>query len=169
MNARRPPPRAAPLLPGPVFGAPRPDHVPPEALSAEELNLSIVSLRRKLRSARQSLALTRAGGTLLSVALLVTGFVLLWFGPAPILERVFGAGAIATTYGVFLWWSAAVAVCVLGGVFGDRLLRGRLRLARGWAHRVEELRHRLAHAEAERQRRQDGGPSATAPDPRTAR
>jgi membrane protein implicated in regulation of membrane protease activity len=142
-----------PPLPGPVFVARRPDRDPPETLPTAELERSIESLRRKLRSAENALLVTRFGGALLALALIGTGFVLLWLGPRPFLERLVGSRAITTTYDVFLWWSVVIVVCVVGGAFGDQLLRGRLRLARGWRHRVEELRHRLEHAEAERRRR----------------
>lgn len=153
MDARRSTPPAAPSLQGPVFVARRPDRVPPETLEAAELERSIASLSRKLRSARNALLVTRLGGALLAIALSVTGFVLLWLGPEPFLERVVGARTIATSYDLILWWSVVIVVCVIGGAYGDHLLRGRARLARGWRHRVEELRQRLEHAEAEQQNR----------------
>ena len=144
--------------------APRPDHVPPEALPSAELGQSIRTLRRKLRSARNALFVTRLGGALLTVALIVTGFALLWIGPERFLERLLGLRAIATTYDVILWWSVVIVVCVVGGALGDQLVRSRLRLARGWRHRVDELRHRLAHAEAEQRRRHGEALVPDAPD-----
>ena len=152
MNVRRPSSPAIPPQPGPVFVAPRPDRVPPETLRTAELEHSIRSLQRKLRSAENALFATRLGGAVLAAALLITGFVLLWFGPAPFVERLAGR-AIATTYDVFLWWSIVIVACVIGGALGDQMVRGRLRLARGWRHRVDELRHRLDHAETEQARR----------------
>ena len=169
MDARRPTPPAAPPLQGPVFVARRPDRVPPERLPTAELESSIHSLRRKVRSARSALFITRIGGALLSTALIVTGFVLLWFGPKPFVELLTGSRAIITTYDLMLWWSIVVVICVLGGAFGDQLLRGRLRLVRGWAHRVDELSNRLEHAEAERQRRPLAPPSRSKRDQRGKR
>jgi hypothetical protein len=142
-----------PPPPGPVFVARQPDRVPPETLSTAALEHSIESLRRKLRSAQYALLVARIGGALLTLGLLVTGFVLLWSGPEPFLERLVGSRTIVTTYDVFLWWCVVIVVCVVGGAFGDQLLRGRLRMARGWRHRVDEVRHRLEHAEAEQRRR----------------
>jgi len=117
-----------------------------------------------LRSARNALFVTRLGGALLTVALIVTGFALLWIGPERFLERLLGLRAIATTYDVILWWSVVIVVCVVGGALGDQLVRSRLRLARGWRHRVDELRHRLEHAEAEQRRRHGEALVPDAPD-----
>jgi hypothetical protein len=164
MDARRSSSPSMTPHPGPLFVAPRPDHVPPEALSSTELEQSVRTLRRKLRSARNALFVTRLGGALLTVALIITGFALLWIGPEPFLERLLGLRAITTTYDAILWWSIVIVVCVVGGALGDQLVRGRLRLARGWRNRVDELRHRLDHAETEQRRRHGEAPGPSAPD-----
>jgi hypothetical protein len=66
---------------------------------------------------------------------------------------VFGHARIATTYDVMLWWFAVIVLAILVVITGDQILRGRLRLARGWKHRVDELDRRIADAERELKRR----------------
>lgn len=135
------------------FGPQRPDHVPPETLTDGELADSISTLDRKLRSARQAYLVARVAGIVMTAIVLCLGFTLLYFGPSPFLERVFGKSTPATTYDVFLWWIAVLVLAVAGGAFGDQVLRGRQRTVRGWKYRVAELTRRLEDAEAVQRRR----------------
>lgn len=107
-------------------------------------------------SPRPSLRATQAAGAAITVVIFSLGGILLWFGPSPFLENVFGQGGslTATSYDVFAWWLAVIVLAVLGGVFGDQLLRGKLRLARGWKSRVSELTRRLEDARHEQRRRE---------------
>lgn len=140
------------------FGPQRPDHIPPETLTDRELADSIASLDRKVRSARQAYLAARIAGIALTATVLGLGFALLYFGPAPFLERVFGKSTPATTYDVFLWWIAILVLAVAGGAFGDQVLRGRERIVRGWKYRVAELTRRLEDAEAVQRRRATESP-----------
>jgi hypothetical protein len=133
----------------------RPDHIPPEALTDSELAHSIDSLDRKLRSARQAYYVAQTAGITLTVGVLTIALALLYFGPTPFLERVFGQSAPATTYDVFLWWIAVLVLAVAAGAFGDQVLRGRVRMARGWKNRVAELERRLGDAENVQRRRNE--------------
>jgi hypothetical protein len=140
---------------GPValFAPQRPDHTPPQVLSDDELARSVATLHRKLHSARRSHLATQIASvtvTLVVVALVAT---LVWFGPEPFLERVFGHARVATTYDVGLWWFAVIVLAIFGAFVGDQLVRGRLRLVRGWKHRVDELDRRLSDAAQEQKRR----------------
>ena len=146
--------------PNPVlhFGPQRPDHVPPETLTDGELADAIASLDRKVRSARQAYLVAQLAGIALTATVLGLGFTLLYFGPTPFLERVFGKSTPATTYDVFLWWIAILVLAVAGGAFGDQVLRGRQRTVRGWKYRVAELRRRLEDAEAVQRRRATEAP-----------
>ncbi len=139
------------------FGPQRPDHIPPETLTDAELAHSIDSLDRKLRSAKQAYLVAQVAGVSLTIAVLALGFALLYFGPTPFMERVFGQSTPATTYDVFLWWLAVLVLAVAGGAFGDQVLRGRQRMVRGWKYRVAELERRLEDAESVRQRRLSEG------------
>ncbi len=156
MTPPRPPTRPDLHVPATLFKKPSPDHVPAEALSRDELAASIASLERKLRGARRSLRTTQLAGVALTVVIFSLGGILLWFGPSPFLENVFGQGGslTATSYDVFAWWLAVTVLAVLGGVLGDQLLRGKLRLARGWKSRVAELTRRLEDARREQRRRE---------------
>ncbi|MBI3568595.1 MAG: hypothetical protein HY084_10410 [Gemmatimonadetes bacterium] len=141
--------------PATLFARHNPDHVPAEALTERELAASIDSLERKLRSARRSLLAAQLAGALITLVVLALGGILLWFGPTPFLENVFGHGGSlkATTYDVFVWWLAVIVLAVMGGAFGDQMLRGRLRMARGWKSRVADLTRRLEDARHVQHRR----------------
>ena len=139
--------------PAALFAPQRPDHMPPQNLRDDELAVSIVSLRRKRRSARRSYAAAQFAGIALTLVLIALTATVLWYGPEPFIERVFGHVRVATTYDVFAWWLAVIVLAILGGTFGDQLLRGRLRLAHGWKHRLIEVDRRLADAEHEQRRR----------------
>ena len=106
-----------------------------------------------MHSARQAYLVARLAGIALTMTVLGLGFTLLYFGPTPFLERVFGKSAPATTYDVFLWWIAVLVLAVAGGAFGDQVLRGRQRTVRGWKYRLAELTRRLEDAEAVQRRR----------------
>lgn len=153
MDAPRPPHRFAPNSTTPLFIEQPPDHVPPENLTDEALDHAIRTLRAKLYSARRTLRITRLACAVLAAAIFGAGFTLLWAGPAPFFERFLSNGHVTTTYDATVWWIALLALAIVGGAFGDQILRGRLRLIRGWAHRVHELQERLAHAETVRERR----------------
>ncbi len=142
--------------PAALFAPQRPDHMPPQTLKDDELALAIVSLKRKQHSARRSYAAAQLAGISLTLVLIALTATVLWYGPEPFIERVFGHARIATTYDVFAWWLAVIVLAILGGVFGDQLLRGRLRLAHGWKNRLIELDRRLDDAEHEQRRRTPG-------------
>ena len=145
-----------PSGPAALFAPQRPDHLPPQTLGDDELALSVASLRRKRHSVRRSYAAAQFAGISLTLVLIALTATLLWYGPEPFIERVFGHARIATTYDVFVWWFAVIVLAILGGTFGDQLLRGRLRLAHGWKNRLAELDRRLADAEAEQTHRTPG-------------
>lgn len=151
-------PRPDIRAPETLFVRQRPDHVPPESLDHAELAASIASLELKLLSSKRSLMVAQTAGVLLVTFVVVLGGLLLYFGPSPFLQHVFhnSESLVATTYDVVLWWLALVVLAVFGGIFGDQLLRGRLRLSRGWKHRVAELSRRLDDAQRERLRREAG-------------
>ncbi len=155
MTAPRPPLRPDVHVPSTLFGRQRPDHIPAETLTNAELPAAIASLERKLRSAKQSLLAAHIAGAALTAVLFAAGGVLLWFGPTPFLETVFRRTVAlqATTYDIFAWWAAVVFLAVVGGVFADQLVRGKLRLARGWKTRVVDLTRRLEDARRVQQRR----------------
>jgi hypothetical protein len=139
--------------PAALFAPQRPDHMPPQTLADDELALSVDSLRRKRQSARRSYTVAHLAGIALTVVLVALTATVLWYGPEPFIEHVFGHARIATTYDIIVWWFAVIVLAILGGTFGDQLLRGRLRLAHGWKHRLTELDRRLADAEHEQRRR----------------
>lgn len=151
-------PRPDIRAPATLFAKHRPDHVPPESLDHAELAASIASLELKLLSSKRALVAAQTAGALLVTFVVVLGGALLYFGPSPFLQHVFhnSESLVATTYDVVLWWLALVVLAVIGGLIGDQLLRGRLRLARGWKHRVADLSRRLEDAQRVRQRREDG-------------
>lgn len=154
MAAPRPPYR--PSSPGVLLHAPSPDHSPPNLLTDEELAQSIESLTVKLRSAERNLAAVYMAWAGVSVVLLVVGLILLWYGPTVFLDRVLGVTDSNNTLVMAFWWIAVVAVAVFGGAMGDQVLRRKLRLARNWRHRVDELTMRLRDAESVKQRRAGG-------------
>lgn len=47
------------------------------------------------------------------LAMLVGGFAILWAGPAPFLELVQGQRVLATTWDVFAWWFAVLAIFII--------------------------------------------------------
>jgi hypothetical protein len=159
MTSPRPGARPDVHAPATLFVKQRPDHVPAEVLTNAELTASIAALERKLISARRSLFATHAAGAVITIVLLSLGVILLWFGPSPFLENVFGQGGTltATMYDVFVWWLAVLVLAVMGGAFGDQMLRGRLRLARGWKSRVADLSRRLEDARSVLARRRGDG------------
>jgi len=132
----------------PRFHAPRPDHSPPELLSDDELARAIQTLRRKAHSVRRARLAANVAGATLTVAILAAGFVLLWAGPAPFLERLTGQRTLATPWHIVLWWLGVLLLAAVGGALGDQLLRGRLRMVRGWSHKLHDLERRLAEAES---------------------
>lgn len=143
---------------GPVafFAPQRPDHMPPQTLNDDELALAIESLKLKQHSAQRSYAAAHLAGIALTVVLIALTAIVLWYGPEPFFERVFRRAHVATTYDFLVWWIVVLVLAILGGTFGDQLLRGRLRLAHGWKHRLIELDRRLADAEHEQRRRTPG-------------
>ncbi len=145
-----------PSGPAALFAPQRPDHMPPQTLDDDELALAVASLRRKQHSARRSYAAAQLAGIALTLLLIALTATVLWYGPEPFIERVFGHARVATTYDVFVWWLAVIVLAILGGTFGDQLLRGRLRLAHGWKHRLTELDQRLADAVEEQKHRTPG-------------
>jgi|GEM_PF-6620775 len=145
-----------PSGPAALFAPQRPDHMPPQTLDDDELALAVASLRRKQHSARRSYAAAHLAGIALTLLLIALTATVLWYGPEPFIERVFGHARVATTYDVFVWWLAVIVLAILGGTFGDQLLRGRLRLAHGWKHRLTELDQRLADAVEEQKHRTPG-------------
>ena len=145
-----------PSGPAALFAPQRPDHMPPQTLDDDELALAVASLRRKQHSARRSYAAAHLAGIALTLLLIALTATVLWYGPEPFIERVFGHARVATTYDVFVWWLAVIVLAILGGTFGDQLLRGRLRLALGWKHRLTELDQRLADAVEEQKHRTPG-------------
>jgi hypothetical protein len=137
----------------PHFHPPRPDHAPAELLSDEELARVIATLRRKVHSVRRARLAANVAGAALTVAVLTAGFVLLWAGPAPFLERLTGQRTLATPWHLVLWWLGVLLLAAVGGALGDQILRRRLRVVRGWSHKLHELERRLAEAESVRHRR----------------
>lgn len=128
--------------------------MPPQTLSEADLDESIRSLHRKLHSSRRALRYAQLAGIAFTLALLGAGFVLLWFGPYSWLGALFGLKGATKSTGVWMWWVIIITIAVVGGAFGDQLLRGRLRLARAWRLRVDELELRLHDAESIKSRRQ---------------
>ncbi len=137
----------APNSSTPLFVAQRPDHLPPESLDDTELAASIRSLKRKRRAARRALLATRIASGTATALLAGAVFALLWVGPAQFLERLLGRGTATTTYDAALWWASLTVLAIGGVLLGDQLLRGKLRLARGWHHRIHDLDRRLRDAQ----------------------
>lgn len=133
----------------PHFAAQRPDHSPPDTLSDEELARAIDSLERKLRSAKRMLVLANSARLLFLGLLLIAGFAFLILGPAPFLELAEGTRTLATTWDVFVWWFAVLAVASIAGALANQAMRRRRRRAKGWKLRVEELDRRLDEARQE--------------------
>jgi hypothetical protein len=137
----------------PHFVAQPPSHVPPATLSDVDLAMAIDSLHRKLRRARRSLLLAHIAGSSLMLIVIGAGFAVLWAGPAPFFARFLGHDYATTTFDAAAWWLVLILLAILGGAFGDQLLRGKLRIVRGWRHRVHDLARRLADAEDIRRQR----------------
>jgi len=131
----------------PHFRTRRSRNAPPHILADDELAASIVSLHRKLGFARRGLLAAHVAGTLITIVVLGAGFALLWAGPAPFFERFLGPTYVTTTFDAIAWWLVLLLLAILGGTFGDQLLRGKLRLVHHWRHRVRELERRIAEAE----------------------
>src|SRR3990172_6457017 len=140
----------------PLFANHPSGHEPPATLTDAELEASLVALRHKLRSARRSLLLAHAVGATLTVVILGAGFAVLSAGPAPFFERFLGHAHETTTFDAVAWWLVPLLPARAGGPFGDQLLRGKRRRARGWGPRVRELEPRGADAEAGRRERGAG-------------
>jgi hypothetical protein len=130
----------------PHFAAQRPDHSPPDTLSGDELARAIDSLERKHRSAKRMLMLANGARLIFFGLLLAGGFAILIIGPAPFLELVEGQRTLATTWDVFAWWFAVLAIASIAGALAIQAARRRRRRAVGWKHRVGELERRLAEA-----------------------
>jgi hypothetical protein len=137
----------------PHFAAQPPSNAPPATLSDGDLALALDSLHRKLRRARHSLLLAHIAGATLTLIVIGAGFVVLWAGPAPFFARFLGHGYVTTTVDAAVWWLVLLLLAIVGGAYGDQLLRGKLRLVRGWRHRVDDLERRLADAEDVRRQR----------------
>lgn len=137
----------------PHFVAQPPSHVPPATLSDVELALAIDSLHRKLRRARHALLLARIAGATLTLIVIGAGFTVLWAGPAPFFARFLGNEYVTTTIDAAVWWLVLLLLAIVGGAFGDQLLRGKLRLVREWRHRVHDLERRLVDADDVRRQR----------------
>lgn len=137
---------AGPPGPSPHFSAQRPDHSPPELLGDDELARAIDSLTRKLRSARRMLALASAARLALYGTIIAGGVALLMLGPIPFSELVEGERALATTWDVFAWWFAVLALVSVLGAIAAQASRKRRRRVYGWRARVEDLERRLDDA-----------------------
>ena len=140
----------------PQFRSQRRRQAPPHTLTDVELAASIVSLHRKLRFARRGLLLAHAAGATLTLVVLGAGFTLLRAGPAPFFERFLGREHVTTTFDAIAWWLVLLLLAILGGTFGDQLLRGKLRLVHHWRHRVRDLERRIDDAEEVRRARSSG-------------
>jgi hypothetical protein len=133
----------------PHFAAQRPDHSPPDTLSNDELARAIDSLERKSRSAKRMLVLANGARLVFFGMLLAGGFAILITGPAPFLELAEGQRTLATTWDVFAWWFAVLAIASIAGALAIQAARRRRRRAAGWRNRVEELDRRLDDARQE--------------------
>ena len=109
--------------------------------------MALDSLHRKLKRARHSLRLARIVGAALTLIVVGAGFAVLWAGPAPFFARFLGHQYVTTAFDVAAWYLVLLLLAILGGAFGDQLLRGKLRIVRGWQHRVHDLERRFADAE----------------------
>jgi len=89
-------------------------------------------------------------------AMLVVGFGILWAGPAPFLELIEGERVLATTWDVFAWWFAVLALFTVIGAYATQASKRRRRRAEGWQHRVTDLQRRLAEATRVRRERRTG-------------
>lgn len=149
----RPTPVGGPSGAAPHFSRQRPDHSPPELLTDEELERSIDSLSRKLRSARRMLVLATAWRVTLVAGLAIAGIGLMTLGPAPIVDFLERRRTLVTTWDVFAWWFGGIALISVAGAFALTAIRDRRRRATGWRHRVHDLTRRLEHAEGEQRTR----------------
>lgn len=140
--------------PTPHFSPQRPDHSPPELLGDDELARAIDSLARKLQSARRMFALATIARFALYGVIVAGGIAILMLGPVPFRELVEGERALATTWDVFAWWFAILAIASVLGAVAAQASRRRRRRAYGWRGRVEDLERRLDHAlRVQRERR----------------
>ena len=80
------------------------------------------------------------------LGMLIGGFAILWAGPAPFLELIEGQRVLATTWDVFAWWFAVLALFTIIGAFATQTSKRRKRRAVGWQHRVSDLERRLHDA-----------------------
>ena len=92
------------------------------------------------------LAIANVARLTLFLAMLLGGFAILWAGPAPFLELIEGQRTLATTWDVFAWWFAVLALFIAIGAFAIQASRRRKRRAVGWQHRVADLERRLDKA-----------------------
>jgi uncharacterized membrane protein YidH (DUF202 family) len=152
MGAPFPPHR--PNIPGAILHPVSPDHTPPNILTDAELDTSIASLTKKLHAAERKLFTVYLAWGMVSVAIVIGGLVLLWIGPNVFVDRILGVTKRNNTVSMGFWWVAVIGVTVVGGAMGDQVLRGKLRLARNWKHRVDEVSVRLRDAESVKRRRQ---------------
>lgn len=124
----------------------RPDHSSPELLDDDELARAIDSLTRKLHSAQRMLTLATAARYGFYALIAVGGLAILALVPLPFRELADGQRALATTWDVFAWWMAVIALASVLGAVATQASRKRRRRAKGWQSRVEDLGRRLDHA-----------------------
>lgn len=130
--------------------------MPPRTLTDAQLAESLRSLRAKLHSSRRTLVFAYIAGTTVSLVLISIGLILLWYGPQSFLDRILGLRQSNSVTTMLMWWIAVVSVAAFGGAMGIQVLSGKLRYARHWKHRVEELELRLQDVETEQERRVPG-------------
>jgi hypothetical protein len=118
-------------------------------LSDDELARAIDSLERKQRSAKRMLTLANSARLVFFGVLLAGGFAILIVGPAPFIELAEGQRTLATTWDVFAWWFAVLAIASIAGAIAIQAARRRRRRAAGWKHRVDDLDRRLMEATQE--------------------
>ncbi len=140
----------------PHFQAHRPDHKPPSTLSDAELAHAIDSLTRKLYSARRMLAVATTARLTLYALIVIFGIAILTLIPVPFRELAEGYRALATTWDIFAWWFALVAIASVLGAVAVQASRRRRRRAAGWRARVEELERRRDEAVQEQKARLRG-------------
>jgi len=134
----------------------RPDHSSPELLGDDELARAIDSLTRKLHSARRMLTIAASARYGFYALIAIGGISILGLLPLPFRELAEGQRALATTWDVFAWWMAILALASVLGAVMTQSSRRRRRRAMGWRSRVDDLERRLEHAQrvlAERKRR----------------
>ena len=124
----------------------RPDHSPPELLGEDELARAIDSLTRKLHSARRMLSIATTARYVFYLVTGVGGIAILTLLPLPFQELAEGQRALATTWDVFAWWFAVLALATVLGTAVTQSSRRRRRRTMGWRARVNDIERRLAHA-----------------------